>query len=99
MLYAIHCLDTPDSGQARASVLEAHRDYVDGLQARIVMSGPLLAEDGVERTGQLYVVEAADEREARRFIDEDPFTTAGVFASITVHRFWAKFLNGSREAA
>nr|WP_269209043.1 YciI family protein [Arthrobacter sp. 35W] len=94
----MHCLDGPESGPVRERALAAHRDYVDGLQAHIAMSGPLLAEDGVARTGQLYIVEAEDEHDARRFIDEDPFTVAGVFASITVHRFWAKFLNGAREA-
>lgn len=99
MHYAIYCLDKPNAGELRSGALPAHRDFVDGRAACIRMSGPLLAHDGATRIGQLYVIEAADESTARAFIDNDPFTAAGLFESVVIHRFAAKFMQGRREMA
>jgi len=97
MQYVIYCLDRPGTSDLRNGSLPAHRDYVDKRAGSILMSGPLLADDGVKRMGQLYVIEAPDAPTARQFIDNDPFTIAGLFESLAVHRFTAKFLKGQRE--
>jgi uncharacterized protein len=61
----------------RAAVRPRHMDYIGRLNAegRVVMAGPLA--DG---SGALIVYRAADEEEARRLVDEDPYTVEGVTA-------------------
>lgn len=61
--------------ETRARVRPRHLDYVSGLNAdgKVVLAGPV--GDG---GGAMVVYRAADEAEARRLVDEDPYTLEGV---------------------
>lgn len=80
------CTDKPDSAAVRAAARDAHLDYIEGAKDRILLIGPLLDEDN-KVAGSLFLVEADDIAAARAFVENDPFSKAGLFASIMVSRF------------
>jgi uncharacterized protein len=89
-LYCIHAFDKPGSAAVRADNYAAHRAYLAaaaGTGVTIHMSGPLVAEDGVNAVGSLFVVDVADAAAAARFNAGDPFALAGLWSRVDVTRF------------
>lgn len=86
MYFAIYALDRPDAADLRTRTRPAHRDYLHGrcLPVRLVLAGPLLAEDGRTMIGSLIVVEAADLPSVETFSERDPYRLAGLVGSITI---------------
>lgn len=93
MLYVIFGLDAPDSAPKRAAHRAAHLERVKALhdQGRIAMVGPLPRLDAPSleggSVGSLIVAEFESLEAARAWIEADPFSKAGVYASVEVHPF------------
>lgn len=90
MLFAIHALDKPGALEARLAHYEAHKAFLSdtsALNVRIVMSGPLVADDGATMLGSLFVVEAADRAAVERFNAADPFRRAGIWERVSITGF------------
>lgn len=81
--YAIHCIDKPHGQELRAQTRDAHLDYVRALGGRLVVAGPLL-DDGGQPIGSLLIIDFASRKEAIDFAASDPYTRAGLFASVAV---------------
>ncbi|MBO2455737.1 hypothetical protein J4573_52285 [Actinomadura barringtoniae] len=94
--HMVLCRDVPDSGPLRKAVLAEHRRYVDERAELIRFSGPLVADDGVTRCGQLFVLEVAARQDAEEFVAADPFTRAGVFATVEIDAVLPVFSEGAR---
>jgi uncharacterized protein YciI len=86
MLWAISCIDKPNTAATRAGILQSHRDYLQSRKDILVLAGATQNDDGTEAIGSLFIVNAGSRAEAKAFSDGDPFTKAGVFASITITR-------------
>ena len=86
MLWAISCVDNPNTGKIRDSVLQPHRDYLKSQKHILVLAGATQNDDGTEAIGSLFVVNVGSRAEAKAFSDGDPFTQNGVFKSITITR-------------
>ncbi len=86
MLWAISCVDKPKSAAIREKFMQPHRDYLQSQKGILVLAGATQTDDGTQATGSLFVVHVNSRAEARAFSDGDPFTKAGVFASITITR-------------
>lgn len=80
------CADKPNSAAVRTAARDAHLSYIEGAKDRILLIGPLLDEDD-QVVGSLFLVEAEDIVAARAFVENDPFSKAGLFASIVMSRF------------
>lgn len=90
MLFVIHALDKLGALPARLAHYDAHKAFLSDTAARgvrIVMSGPLVAEDGATMIGSLFVVEAADLATVERFNAADPFHAAGIWDRVTITGF------------
>ncbi len=83
MLFAVQCSDAPGVEALRDRHLKEHKDYLVAQAAILVLGGALLGANG-DPTGSLYIVNVADVAAARRFSQADPFTSAGVFAEVTI---------------
>ncbi len=80
----------------RMATRPAHLDYCQRAIGRnLLFGGPLLTEDGNPR-GSVLVVEAADEAEARRLFENDPYMGVGLFEDVTITRFRQVFSNGTQ---
>jgi len=86
--YAIHALDHAGAVERRLAHYEAHKAYLGGdLPVRIVVSGPLLAEDGATMIGSLFIVEAPDRAAVEAFHAADPFKAAGIWERVAITAF------------
>ena len=87
MYFAVWATDHEGKLEARMSVRDAHRARLANPGAhrvKVVLGGPTL--DGAEATmnGSLLVIEAEDIDTVRRFVAEDPYQLAGVYASVDI---------------
>lgn len=87
MNFALYCIDKAGHSQVRADNRPAHLDYLKANLDRLMIAGPLLADDGVTVQGSLLVIEAADRASAEAFAAGDPYANAGLFESVTIRAF------------
>lgn len=90
MLFAIHALDKPGALPTRLAHYEAHKAFLSDTSAygvKIVMSGPLVADDGETMIGSLFLVEADSREAAEAFNHADPFHAAGFWERVTITGF------------
>jgi uncharacterized protein YciI len=86
MLWAISCVDKPNTAAIREEHLVPHRNYLQSQKRILVLAGATQTDDGKEAIGSLFVVNVNSRAEAKAFSDGDPFTKAGVFSTVTITR-------------
>lgn len=89
MPYAIQTKDKPGAAQIRADNRAAHVEYLKANQHLLLAAGALIDDDGSGGNGGILIVDTDDRAAAQRFVDDDPFTRAGLFEKVTVTR-WRK---------
>jgi uncharacterized protein len=87
-LFAISCIDKPDSLPLRMATRQSHLDYANGGQSfvKVKMGGPYLDEQG-NMAGSLLIVEASDRRAVEEFTRNDPYVTSGLFQSVEIRPY------------
>lgn len=78
----------PARGPGMQDVLPRHLAYQVALErgGKLFGAGPIFEDGGTTPTGGMIILRAADEAEARRIADEDPFHAAGL-RQYTLHRW------------
>jgi uncharacterized protein len=90
MLYLKLAYDRPGTAATRDSVREAHRAYLRQGPVRLVQAGPFCVSDTDDTNlGSFMILDAPDRAAVQRFHDNDPFTKAGVYGEVHIHR-WDK---------
>ncbi|MCG6111433.1 MAG: YciI family protein [Paracoccus sp.] len=80
-LFAVICRDKPGALQTRLDTRDAHLGFI--RETGIVrMAGPLMEEG--EMRGSLVILEADDLPAAQAWAANDPYKSAGLFASVDV---------------
>lgn len=87
MIYIFHLLDKPHGAELRQRMRPEHKAYLGAVADRIAFAGPLLADDGVTMIGSLLAIDFDDRQAAAQWQAAEPFTRAGLYASVTVHAF------------
>ncbi len=94
MWYAIIANDRPDSLDSRVATRPAHLARLEILQAqgRLLIAGPNPAIDSPAPgdagfTGSIIIGEFDSLAEATLWAEQDPYTAAGVYASVVVKPF------------
>ncbi len=90
MLFVIHAFDKANGHPVRMANYDAHKSFLtqdEKYGVRIIMSGPLVADDGETPIGSHFVVEAADRAAVEAFHHADPFYAAGVWESPSITAF------------
>ena len=90
MLFVIHARDKAGALATRVAHYDAHKAFLSDTSprgVRIVMSGPLVADDGTSMIGSLFLVEAADRATVERFNRADPFHAAGIWQDVAISGF------------
>lgn len=93
MLFAVMMIDRPSGETLRDATAAAHRAFVTAHADRIVLGGPLTADDGARNIGSLMVITAESEAEARSLLAEEPYTRAGLFEQVILRPFRAAMRN------
>jgi uncharacterized protein YciI len=82
MLFVVQATDDAGGTARRKEHYPAHMSYLDTAEkwnVRIVISGPLLKEDGETPSGSLFILEAPDRAAVESFHRNDPFH---------IHKIW-----------
>ena len=94
MLYAILSQDVADSLEKRKSARPDHLKRLQDLQdvGRLVIAGPHPAIDSntpdeAGFTGSLVIAEFPTLQDAKKWADNDPYITAGVYQHVSVKPF------------
>jgi uncharacterized protein YciI len=91
MHYVLYCLDKSGHSQMRADNRNAHLDYLKRFGSAIFAAGPLLDDAGTGMIGSLLVMDFPDRAAVDSFIAGDPYSRAGLFASVRVSP-WRKVI-------
>jgi uncharacterized protein YciI len=84
MLFVATCIDKPGSLSLRLETRPAHLAYLSGLGARVKAGGALLTSDHKSVLGSLLILEGETEADVSALLARDPYTEAGLFASVDV---------------
>jgi uncharacterized protein len=95
MHYVIHCLDKPNSVEKRLANYDAHKAYLSNTPVKIVISGPLVADDETTMIGSCFLVEADSLAEVEAFNREDPFNKIDLWEQISIRPFLKRMDNRS----
>ncbi|WP_427306319.1 YciI family protein [Cupriavidus sp. H39] len=95
MPYLIETLDKPDHQHVRQASRARHLEYLDANKALLLACGAKLNDDGSDAGGGVYIVDVDSREAAQRFIDADPFATAGLFAEVRIVRWRKAYLDGT----
>jgi uncharacterized protein YciI len=87
MLFVMFCIDRPGVEEKRRQVIPAHIEYLATNPIKIVMSGPLVSDDGGKTIGSLYMLEAANRAEVEKFQRADPLYYADIWQMVEVRAF------------
>jgi uncharacterized protein YciI len=90
MLFAIHAIDQPEALPTRLASYEAHKAFLSDTSrfgVKIVMSGPLVSDDGQTMIGSLFLIEAPSRAEVEAFNRADPFAAASIWEKVSITGF------------
>ena len=96
MLFVIHGIDKPGS-PIRNQLIDEHRAYMDNGPVRVVGSGPLMDDQGEQMIGSVLIVDCEDRSAVDRLMADEPFNTAGLYESLTIHRWHQRVGNVDRD--
>ena len=87
MIFAFFLKDRPGVSELRTQIRPIHKEYLGKMADQIAFAGPLTADDGVQMIGSLLVMDFPNRAEAQAWIENEPFTKAGVYQTPEIHAF------------
>lgn len=81
MIYTFILLDKANAHDLRRQLKGEHRKYMTAVAGRLV------GDDGWTKVGSLIAVDFPDREAATQWLQEEPFTRAGLYASIQIQAF------------
>lgn len=87
MIYTFTLIDKPGSADLRQRVRPEHKAYLAGVADRMAFAGPLTHDDGVTMIGSLLAIDFESREAASAWLSAEPFTRAGLYASISIYAF------------
>lgn len=85
-IFAIYCVDKPNSLELRLATREAHLAYMGGFRDQLRLGGPMLDEAG-DMAGSMILLEMETLAEAQAFAASDPYNQAGLFERVHISAF------------
>ncbi len=85
--FVIMCIDKPGVEEKRKQAMKAHIEYLSSNPIKIVLSGPLMSDDGEHIVGSLFLVEADGRASVEKFQQGDPLLEADLWQSVEVRVF------------
>ena len=93
MIFAILLMDRPGTAELRQQHRPEHRAYLAKLSDRMAFAGPLTSEDGQTTVGSLLAMDFPSRADLDTWLQDEPFTKAGVYEKPIIHVFnnkWAQ---------
>jgi uncharacterized protein len=93
MYFIIHCLDHEGALPTRLATVDAHRAYQAKSPIPVLISGPLLKDDGATMIGSFFLVEAENHEQMMAYHQVDPFYLAGIWKDVKINPFFKRIDN------
>lgn len=87
MEWMIKCRSKPGTAERREQTISAHRNYLDKFKKETWYSGPMIADDGETANGSFRLIDFPTRADARKYIDEDPYSLAELFEAVDIVRW------------
>jgi uncharacterized protein YciI len=90
MFFVLHAFDKAGTLETRLANYEAHKTFLADTSPHgvsMIMSGPLVADDGKTMIGSLMILEARDRAAVEAFNRADPFHAAGIWERVDITAF------------
>ncbi|MEA2760382.1 MAG: uncharacterized protein QOH65_2995 [Methylobacteriaceae bacterium] len=90
MFFVLHAFDKAGALETRLAHYDAHKAFLAETSMHgvsMVMSGPLVADDGKTMIGSLMILEAPDRATLEAFNRADPFYAARIWEKIDITAF------------
>jgi uncharacterized protein YciI len=90
MFFVLHAFDKAGALDTREANYDAHKAFLADTSAHgvsMVMSGPLVSDDGETMIGSLMILQAADRAAIEAFHRADPFYAAGIWEKVSITAF------------
>lgn len=87
MIYAFLLIDKPHAAELRNRVRPEHKAYLGQVAERIAFAGPLMDDAGQSMIGSLLAIDFESREAAQAWLADEPFTRAGLYASVTLHAY------------
>lgn len=85
------CQDSDNAPELRKTHLQAHLDYIETIVAMVCVAGPLcqsvnsMQNDNTD--GSCFIYDTEDLSIARKLLDHDPYSRAGVYSQVAFAKF------------
>jgi uncharacterized protein len=91
MLFLVYRKDKPGNLQVRLENYAVHLAYLTNFAHKLQLGGPTLGPGkgtgDDDMTGSFVIFEADDWSEVEAFVENDPFTKAGLFSTTIIERW------------
>ena|SRR6267142_5054239 len=87
MIYTFVLMDRAGAADLRTRLRPEHKAYLGRMAEQIAFAGPLLADDGQTMIGSLLAIDFENREAATAWLRDEPFTRAGLYASVQVQAF------------
>jgi uncharacterized protein len=98
MLFAVMLEDEPKNADARPKHRGAHQAYLEKNLDKVRDAGPLLDPTSGASLGGMWLVEAENEGDVRKIVENDPFYHAGLRKSVRI-AWWKLVFSGGKKVA
>ncbi|MDE1184805.1 YciI family protein [Paraburkholderia sp.] len=95
MPYIIETFDKPGHAEVRTRERGVHLAFLADHSDLLLACGAKLNDDGTNAGGGFYVVDLDSREAAERFIEQDPFSKAGLFERVTITRWRKAYVAGT----
>ncbi|MGE0436494.1 MAG: YciI family protein [Steroidobacteraceae bacterium] len=85
MLMLVVCKDAEDARQRREATMNDHLLHADGIAPKLRLAGRLVDEEGLRTVGSFLLVDVPDAAAARRLVQDDPYSRAGVWREVAYY--------------
>ena len=90
MFFVLHAFDKAGALEKRLANYDAHKAFLADTSSHdisMIMSGPLVADDGKTMIGSLMILDAPDRASVEAFNRADPFHSAGIWEKVEITAF------------
>lgn len=87
MIYSFVLLDKANAQELRRQLKAEHRAYITKIAGSIAFAGRLVGDDGKTKVGSLIAAEFSSREAAVEWLQNEPFTRNGLYASIQIQAF------------
>lgn len=86
-LFILNARDKAGALDIRMANRPAHLEWAKAASNKILMAGPVFAEDGKTFAGSVFVLEMETLADVQAWAAQDPYTKAGLFETVEIKHF------------